>query len=108
MTYYTPKARKFVAWEDVKCLQLRALSASSADQQAIDRLFHKGIVFRRIQDEGDYNTLRRKIKSIKSIIPSLLTFYKNIKYISISLGILQQYVLKLLRNSTLYEYLQET
>jgi hypothetical protein len=79
--------------ETVRTLQYMAPRRSKVDQEQIVRLLQSKKLFPGIHDENHRAKLYRNITSQDVVIPSILTFDENIRYITIGVKILERHIL---------------
>lgn len=68
-------------WDSVKLLQLRAPNASRKDNQEIRENMGRGKLFPLLKDERIRGVILHNILATKRIIPSLFTFFEDLKYL---------------------------
>ena len=65
----------------VERLHLLAPASSSTDRDRIDRLLRDDAIFSTVNDPVLRRSLSNNIKAVSCLIPSLFTFFENLKYI---------------------------
>ncbi|KAI3339687.1 hypothetical protein F4824DRAFT_507940 [Ustulina deusta] len=94
--------------ETVQTLQLRAPSASQKDREELQKHMQQRVLFSRIWQQETRRRIKDSILSLKVVIPSLKTFHRNMKYVSIGLKIIKSNILgKLLRDESVFHALKE-
>lgn len=73
-------------------LQHRSPSWSSQDRTYIEKGFQKGTLFPGVQSSDIRNIFQERIKSFTGIIPSIMTFHENMKYLTIGVKILEKFI----------------
>lgn len=100
-----PPPKLFVNLASVTKFQ-RLVPASRKDAQDIKNMFQN--LFPAIKDPIARKKLQNNVLSISTMIPNFVTFYKNMKYISIGAKILRENLTpKNLRGTTLFRYLTQ-
>ncbi|KAL1629899.1 hypothetical protein SLS56_005169 [Neofusicoccum ribis] len=78
--------------DTVEKLELLAPSASSRDRESIERMVASGHVFGEVTDQTARTTLLSHIISIPGLIPSLRSFFENLKYLEPCSNILKKMI----------------
>ncbi|KAL6695124.1 hypothetical protein J3F84DRAFT_399973 [Trichoderma pleuroticola] len=73
-------------------LQHRSPSWSSQDVAYIEKGFQKGTLFPGITSSDIRNQLQERIISFTGIIPSIVTFHENMKYLTIGTKVLERFI----------------
>jgi len=73
--------RDFVDASSVAKLQSLSPRHATADSLLISKLIDNNEVFTRVKDQESRNMLRRNLDSLNTIIPSLQTFFEDMKYL---------------------------
>lgn len=87
-----PEVMESVDPETVEYLQLRTPTTSDSDRRDINRMFADGTLFQNITNPDLREEIRLRILSLNIVIPSLMAFHENMKYLSIGIRILEKYV----------------
>lgn len=78
--------------DTIKKLEHLAPSASTRDRELIERMFVLGDVFREVTDRTARATLLSTIISLPGLIPSLRSFFENLKYLKPCSAILRKLI----------------
>ncbi|KAM5342863.1 hypothetical protein ACJ41O_013829 [Fusarium nematophilum] len=73
-------------------LQFKAPAWSKVDRQAIRAEMRKGALFQNISDQAQRDRLLENLLRIQGVIPSILTFHENMRYLTIGAKILEHHV----------------
>lgn len=65
----------------VQALQLRAPGSSSDDVRVLRRLLEDGILFSKVKDQGKREVIWKNLLSVEGLIPSLYTFFEDLKFL---------------------------
>lgn len=81
---------RLVRSQDVELLQLRAPGYSSHDSSVISKHFREGTIFPGIKKKDDRKRIWENLQSIECLIPSLFSFFADVKYLQAPAKILRQ------------------
>ncbi|KAF4342951.1 DUF3723 domain protein [Fusarium beomiforme] len=87
-----PSLRQSVDASSARFLQFLAPAWSEKDQEAIRERMKNGTLFCNISNEEDRARLLRNLLAFEGIIPSVLTFHENMRYLTIGAKILEKYI----------------
>ncbi|KAF4448267.1 DUF3723 domain protein [Fusarium austroafricanum] len=73
-------------------LQFKAPGWSEKDQEAIREKMKNGTLFCNISSEEARASLLRNLLAFKGVIPSILTFHENMRYLTVGAKILERYI----------------
>ncbi|KAL7917353.1 hypothetical protein ACQKWADRAFT_325913 [Trichoderma austrokoningii] len=84
--------KHFLDESTVRQIQNRAPLWSSDDRHYIEEAFRQKIIFTDIKSQDALAKLKQNLLSFETIIPSILTFHQNMKYVTIGIKILEKYI----------------
>ncbi|KAG7427683.1 hypothetical protein Forpi1262_v011026 [Fusarium oxysporum f. sp. raphani] len=87
-----PSLRQCLDASSARFLQFMAPAWSKKDQEAIREKMKNGTLFCNISSEEDRSKLLRNILAFEGVIPSILTFHENMRYLTIGAKILERYI----------------
>ncbi|KAF4496654.1 DUF3723 domain [Fusarium agapanthi] len=87
-----PSLRQCLDAYSARSLQFIAPAWSEKDQEAIREKMKNGTLFCNISGEEERSKLLRNILAFEGVIPSILTFHENMRYLTIGAKILERYV----------------
>ncbi|KFA66445.1 hypothetical protein S40285_08975 [Stachybotrys chlorohalonatus IBT 40285] len=103
ITLGNPDIQQAADTETVRLLELRAPSASTVDRQFVKDQMESGVLFKNISGPDLRTEIQSRILSVTSVIPSLKTFHKNMKYLGLAASIIKTHIIGQLRaNETIY------
>lgn len=76
--------------QSVRRVRYKAPAWSTLDREEIEDGFEDGTLFPNIQRQHARNRLKRNILSLRCVIPSILTFDENMRYLTITVKILER------------------
>ncbi|EWY99442.1 hypothetical protein FOYG_03487 [Fusarium oxysporum NRRL 32931] len=87
-----PSLRQCLDASSARSLQFMAPAWSKKDQKAIREKMKNGTLFCNISSEEDRSRLLRNILAFEGVIPSILTFHENMRYLTVGAKILERYI----------------
>ncbi|KAJ4034138.1 hypothetical protein NW761_012094 [Fusarium oxysporum] len=87
-----PSLRQCLDASSARFLQFMAPAWSKKDQEAIREKMKNGTLFCNIPSEEDRSKLLRNILAFEGVIPSILTFHENMRYLTVGAKILERYI----------------
>ncbi len=94
ITLGDPDIRAAADAETVRAVELRAPSVSIEDRQHIRDLMRSGVLFRRVSRPDLRARIESSMLQVAGVIPSIKTFHKNMKYLSIAANIIKTHILE--------------
>lgn len=92
----------------VTCLQALAPSASRNDRASIRTMMKDRTIFPKVEDDAARDVLLDNILAHDGLLPSLYTFFENLKYLEPCCKILRELVLADTKTATIRSSLQES
>jgi hypothetical protein len=74
----------------VEALQLRVPGLCSEDSEFLEGLMNDGVLFPSVKSQQERQTIWRRLLQVRTLIPSLYTFFEDIKYIKPQVKIIKQ------------------
>ncbi|KAF5725128.1 DUF3723 domain-containing protein [Fusarium mundagurra] len=87
-----PSLRQCLDAYSARSLQFMAPAWSEKDQEAIREKMKNGTLFCNISGEEERSKLLRNILTFEGVIPSILTFHENMRYLTVGAKILERYI----------------
>jgi hypothetical protein len=87
-----PSLRRCLDTPTARFLQFKAPAWSARDQKAIRMKMKSGTLFCNISHEGVRSRLLRNLLAFEGVIPSVLTFHENMRYLTVGAKILERYI----------------
>ncbi|SPJ78487.1 uncharacterized protein FTOL_06876 [Fusarium torulosum] len=87
-----PSLRRCLDAPTARFLQFKAPAWSARDQKAIRMKMKTGTLFCNVSNEGVRSRLLRNLLAFEGVIPSVLTFHENMRYLTVGAKILEKYI----------------
>ncbi|KAF4446547.1 Intracellular protein transport protein USO1 [Fusarium austroafricanum] len=78
--------------QTIELLQLRAPGYSSHDASVVSKNFREGTIFSAIRHQGTRKSIWRNLQSLPCLIPSLYSFFEDLKYLQPPAKVVRQLV----------------